>query len=137
MADSKSIHPSGYSFPKQSRLLRRREFLWVQRKGKRYIIGDLIICVCSTPGQSTRIGITTSKKVGNAVVRNRLRRLIRESVRHLLLPVLRQGFALVVIAKKNLSLDLPQSRIDAAVEQFVLQLQEDHFQAAGSLGNRR
>ena len=30
-----------------------------------------------------RVGITTSKKIGNAVQRNRARRLIRESVRHL------------------------------------------------------
>ncbi|TNE46911.1 MAG: ribonuclease P protein component [Deltaproteobacteria bacterium] len=106
-------------FPKHRRLLHRREFLWVQRKGKRYHVGDLIACVCRVPGEPTRVGLTTSKKVGKAVIRNRIRRLLREAVRQVLLPALGQDFAIVLIAKKDLSLELPQSQIDEAMEQLV------------------
>lgn len=61
------------------------------------------------------------------MVRNRLRRLIRESIRRLLLPALQQGFALVVIAKKNLPVSIPQSRIDEAIVQLISQLERDEF----------
>lgn len=111
--------PPRRRFPKQRRLLHRSEFLKVQRKGKRYHAGDLIACVVGTPGEPTRVGITTSKKVGKAVIRNRVRRLLREAIRLILLPALDEGFAIVLIAKKDLELDLPQSRIDEAIQQLI------------------
>lgn len=46
-----------------------------------------------------RIGITTSKKVGNSVVRNRIRRLVRENIR-LVYDNLKKGIDLVVVARK-------------------------------------
>ncbi len=48
----------------------------------------------------TRLGITTTKKVGNAVRRNRIRRLIREAFRRgrMELP---EGIDVVIIAKKT------------------------------------
>ena len=45
-----------------------------------------------------RVGITTSKKVGNAVQRNRSRRVIREAFRALA-PRVRPGFDLVLVAR--------------------------------------
>jgi ribonuclease P protein component len=46
----------------------------------------------------TRVGITVSRRVGKAVVRNRVRRRIREAAR-LLLPEIAAGFDLVFIAR--------------------------------------
>lgn len=121
-----------FLFPKTRRLLHRSEFLWVQHKGKRYDIGDLIACVCTTPDQMCRVGITTSKKVGNAVIRNRIRRLIREAVRRCFLPQISQGFAVVLIAKKELSMDMSQSQMDDAVQRLVAHIQ----QGTSSLSSR-
>lgn len=46
----------------------------------------------------TRVGITTSKKVGNAVVRSRARRVIREAYRGLC-PRVKPGYDLVFVAR--------------------------------------
>jgi ribonuclease P protein component len=54
------------------------------------------------PSGSSRLGITVTKKVGSAVVRNRAKRLVREAYRHLpgLLP---GGIDMVVIVRATLN----------------------------------
>ena len=68
-------------FPKSARLLLRKEYQKVYREGVRhvgkYIVADSIF----KEGSNTRLGITTSRKYGNAVVRNRFRRILREAYR--------------------------------------------------------
>lgn len=68
-------------FPKEERLLSRSEFLKLSAQGHALHAPHFIIVYRSTTGPTTRIGITVSRKVGNAVVRNRLKRLIREFYR--------------------------------------------------------
>ena len=48
-----------------------------------------------------RFGFTCSKKVGNAVARNRARRRLREAARHALLPVARPGWDYVLIGRRD------------------------------------
>lgn len=72
--------PNG-PFPKSVRLLERREFLFLQQKGRKRHSQHFLIATTPAPGEHSRFGITTSRRFGNAVVRNRMKRLLREFFR--------------------------------------------------------
>ena len=100
-------------FPKTARLRKRPEFLRLSRSGKKvYSANFLIISKANDRGEA-RLGITVSGKVGNAVVRNRIKRLVREFFRrrrHEFVP----GFDILVIARKSatgLSLNLIENEL--------------------------
>jgi ribonuclease P protein component len=57
-------------------LRRRSDFTRVQRRGKRQV-GPLFIFLAADAHGGSRVGVTVSKGVGNAVVRNRLRRRVK------------------------------------------------------------
>jgi ribonuclease P protein component len=62
-------------------LLRRHEFLQVQEGGQK-VPSECLLALVKRNGRAyTRLGLTVSSKVGNAVVRVRLRRLLRELFR--------------------------------------------------------
>jgi ribonuclease P protein component len=67
------------------RLRKRRDFTRVQRRGDRVVVRDLIAIhrprPSSDPAGGHRFGLTVSRKVGNAVVRNRTKRRLREAIR--------------------------------------------------------
>ena len=59
---------------------KRTEYLAVQQRGRKHQSEHFLLLLA--PGQTrTRIGVTISSKVGNAVVRNRIKRWTREYVR--------------------------------------------------------
>ncbi len=68
-------------FPKSARLRKRRDFLRVQERGTKVAVGSLLALVQRNEGGVTRLGLTVSSKVGNSVVRNRIRRTLRELYR--------------------------------------------------------
>lgn len=86
-----------------SRIKKRREFLRAERGIKLHSTHFVAWVIASdeTSGES-RLGITTSRKVGNAVTRNRVRRLVREVYRHQRWPCV----DVVVVAKRNPTLCL-------------------------------
>ena len=64
------------------RLKQRRDFERVRREGRRQACGCFIAnWQTLAPGAATRVGVITAKKLGNAVVRARARRLLREVFR--------------------------------------------------------
>ena len=67
-------------FPKTARLTETSEYSRVKREGKAFHGKYMVLGVYSGRA-STRFGLIASRRVGNAVVRNRLRRRLREIVR--------------------------------------------------------
>ena len=61
--------------------MRRPEFLACKANGKSFAEGPLAASYRPREG-SPRVGLTVSTKVGTAVVRNRVKRRLREAVRH-------------------------------------------------------
>jgi ribonuclease P protein component len=57
-------------------LRRRSDFARVQRRGTR-AVGRLFVVLSLAGRDASRIGITVGKPIGNAVVRNRLRRRVK------------------------------------------------------------
>lgn len=68
-----------FQFPRDGRLRKRRDFLAVQTTGRKVHTKYFLVLVRKQG--AGRVGITVTKKTGNAVTRNRLKRLIREFVR--------------------------------------------------------
>jgi len=68
-------------FPPRYRLRKRREYLALQRDGRRATVPHFIVITRFSPQPPSRLGITTSRKVGGAPTRNRIRRLVREFFR--------------------------------------------------------
>ncbi len=74
--------PAGSRGDKPYRLTRRAEFLRVASKGRRVAVHGLVMQALDRgDGGPTRLGFTVTKKVGNAVVRNRTRRRLKEAAR--------------------------------------------------------
>jgi len=89
-----------FFFLKNERLLKRGEFVNLNRSGKRFHSRHFVVIIKKNGLGITRLGVTVTKKTGNAVRRNRIKRLIREYFR-LHKARFPQGCDVVVAAKKD------------------------------------
>lgn len=84
--------------PKTARLLKRAEFLRLSHRGFRMQSANFIIISSANQRPQSRLGITVSAKVGNSVVRNRIKRHVREYFRRRR-NALQPGADILVIAR--------------------------------------
>ncbi|HYZ60936.1 MAG TPA: ribonuclease P protein component [Acetobacteraceae bacterium] len=83
-----------------TRLTRRAEFLLVAGKGRKAPATGLVLqSLARGDDLPARLGFTVTKKVGNAVVRNRTRRRLREAARAVLAETPVRGWDLVLIGR--------------------------------------
>ena len=86
---------------KQFRLKKRAAFAYVYRKGEKASARDLLLLSAKSK-EGLKIGLSVSKKVGNAVTRNRVKRLLREAIRPLT-DRLDDGFMYVIVAYPSIA----------------------------------
>ncbi len=86
---------------KQFRLKKRAAFAYVYRKGEKASARDLLLLSAKSK-EGLKIGLSVSKKVGNAVTRNRVKRLLREAIRPLT-DRIDDGFMYVIVAYPSIA----------------------------------
>jgi len=80
------------------RLTKRRDFAAVYRKGRAFAHPLVVLRLLPNQLPYSRYGFTVSKTVGKAVVRNQVRRRLREGIRTMLV---QPGWDIVVIARRK------------------------------------
>jgi len=86
--------------PSAYRLKERSSFSRVYARGKSCVTDLVVVYVLPNRLYTTRIGFSVSKKLGNSVSRNRVKRLLREASRELL-PQIAMGYDVVIVARKK------------------------------------
>ncbi|WFS64326.1 ribonuclease P protein component [Pseudodesulfovibrio thermohalotolerans] len=116
---------------KERRLLRSPEFTACYEQGKKHFTKSFILFILkrSEPSDGIRLGLTVSKKMGHAVARNRIKRVVREYFRlHQFdfdLPL-----DIVIVPKRNL--EAKQLTLALATEEFTPLLSRLYSKAAAS-----
>ena len=95
--------PPRLRFGRASRIKQGRDFARVRQEGQRLVQGCLIANWRRLPVDSpSRLGVITAGKIGNAVLRNRARRLLRQSFR-IHQHELAQPLDLVLVARPSIA----------------------------------
>ncbi|MBE0585733.1 MAG: ribonuclease P protein component [Desulfofustis sp.] len=106
-----------FRLPKYCLLRKNREFDAVYRQGKRLYCGDFGMVFLANERGYNRIGISVSRKLKGAVVRNRIKRIFKESFR-LSRDIYPRHADIVITVRPDFSLNSP-SHIDQAVVRLL------------------
>ncbi len=98
-----------------------RDFRRIYSRGKSFVSPVLVTYVMKNKSRNIRYGITTSKKTGIAVKRNRSRRIIKEAFRKMS-PNLKGGYDLVFVSR---------GKTPYVKSQDVLKVMNNHISKAG------
>lgn len=89
----------------------------MRREGKRKVHPLAVLVYCSNDHLHSRFAFSAGRRVGKAVVRNKAKRLMRESVRRLL-PEVKLGFDVLLIARAPIA-GADFREVDNVVEQLL------------------
>ncbi len=98
---------------KKYRIRKNMEFKEIYKDGKNYWNRNLILYVRRNDLKETRVGYTITKKIGNAVIRNKIRRRMKEIYRSNFHNV-KEGYDLIFIAKKNV-INIPFKELEGSM----------------------
>ncbi len=121
-----------FSLTKSERLLRRADFEKLSEDGKRIDSEHFVILYSQNSLGKLRLGVTVSKRVGRAVMRNRVKRLVREHFR-LRKALFSDSYDVNVVAKGGTS-GLSSREIRGALEAIVRDMLRDCKHEAVSAG---
>ena len=107
-------------FPRSSRLTARRQFLEVYKRGRKARRGSFTVFGLPNDVGRFRIGLTVTRKVGGAVARNRIKRVLREVFRRHAMKW-KQPMDLVVNAHRAL-LRMPAEHIERELRGAIAEL---------------
>lgn len=82
---------------KENRLRKSGEFKDVTQTGRKFVTGSLVFFAKET--ETRKLGLIVTKKIGNAVVRNKIKRKLRDIFRTV--PAMNQNRSYVVIARQK------------------------------------
>jgi ribonuclease P protein component len=79
-----------------------RDFRRLYARGRSIASGYVVVYAMKNRLSYNRLGLTTGKTIGNAVRRNRARRLMRESYAHIE-GIIEQGYDIVIVARSRIA----------------------------------
>jgi ribonuclease P protein component len=90
----------GQRFNKKYKIFRTSDYRRIYQNGKKITTGDLVICYLPNNLVYSRLGISISKSVGNAVERNKRKRWIKEIFRTSSI-IRKKGLDIVIVLQNN------------------------------------
>ncbi len=113
-----------FFFTKADRILKRSEFLQLSKFGKKIQNRHFVAIFAPDRFQRTRLGVTVTRKVGNATTRNRIKRFSREYFRlnrHFI-----TGYWDINIIAKNKAADLSSKQAFLSLQKIFDSISESH-----------
>jgi ribonuclease P protein component len=102
---------------KQFRLKKSSDFQRVRRLGKAIAHPFVVLLHLPNEGEQVRVGVAAGKKLGNAVQRNRAKRVLRAGIQPLLAGI-KPGHDLVLIAREPI-LDVKSTEVEEALRTLL------------------
>jgi len=99
------------------RLRDNERFQRVRREGRSWSHDLAVLCALSNGLQQSRFGFSVSKRIGGAVVRNKVKRRLREAARARQ-ALVEPGYDLVFIARKPIT-EAEYQQVDQAVDELL------------------
>ena len=85
-----------------NRLKKRYQFNYVYKSGEHFSGEHMVLYVASSKTKNIKVGLAVTKKVGHAIVRNKVRRRLREIIKKQV-PNLKQNNNIIVVARDNIT----------------------------------